>query len=230
MSVQGRSGMMSNRKLDIPVSRNPVGVPAPTLSLVPSPTPERDTSFELVRRACAGDKIAENQLAERYLPRLNKWARGRLPRGARAAMETGDLVQEVFMRAVRHFPRFAPRHEGSFPAFLRKILENRLHDLGRTQKRRPQPDPLESGVDAPSSDLSPFDEALGGEERARFDAAFSKLAVEDQDLIFMRMELGFSYEDIAVMLGRSTPNAVRVAARRALLRLAREMSRERNES
>ena len=42
--------------------------------------------FELVRRACHGDKTAENLLAERYLPRLNRWARGRLPRGARAAM------------------------------------------------------------------------------------------------------------------------------------------------
>jgi RNA polymerase sigma-70 factor (ECF subfamily) len=221
--------MMSNRKLDIPVSPYPGGSPGPTLSLVPSPTPkpEPESSFELVRRACHGDKTAENLLAERYLPRLKRWAKGRLPRGARAAMETGDLVHDVFMRAVRGFPTFDPRHEGSFPAYIRKILANRLHDLGRVEKRRPQPDPLESGVDAPAPERSPFDEAVGEENRRRFDAAFSRLDVEDQDLIFMRMELGYSYEDIAAMLGRPTPNAIRVATRRAMLRLAKEMSSER---
>ena len=219
--------MMANRKLDIPVSRHSGGPAGPTLSLVPTPKPEPDSSFELVRRACRGDKLAENQLAERYFPRLNRWAKGRLPRGARAAMETGDLVHDVLIRAIKGFPTFDPRHEGSFPAFVRKILANRLHDLGRVQKRRPQPDPLDSGMDAAGPELSPFDEAVGEENRRRFDEAFSRLDVEDQDLIFMRMELGCSYEDIAAMLGRPTPNAIRVATRRAMLRLAKEMSSER---
>jgi len=219
--------MMANRSLDIPVSRQHVGALAPALTLVPAPRPERETSFELVRRACTGDKDAENQVAERYRPRLNKWAKGRLPRGARGAMETGDLVQEVLIRAIHNFGRFELRHEGSFPAYLRKILQNRLHDLGRVDKRRPPPDPLDSGIDVVSPALTPFDEAVGRENRERFDEAFSRLDADDQELIFMRMELGYGYDDIAAMLGRPTPNAIRVATRRAMLRLAKEMSRER---
>ena len=221
--------MIANSKLDIGVTspHHAVGVIAPTLAAVPVPSPERDTSFELVRRACAGDRSAENLLVERYMPRLHKWARGRLPRGARASMETGDLVQDVLSRAIRNFGRFDLRHEGSFPAYLRKILQNRLHDLGRVDKRRPPAETLDDDLELASNDRTPFDEAVGRETRERFDAAFSRLSVEDQELIFMRMELGYGYEDLAAMLGRNSPNAIRVAARRAILRLAKEMSRER---
>jgi RNA polymerase sigma-70 factor (ECF subfamily) len=196
-------------------------------SAVATPPTDGETSFELVQRACAGDRDAEERICERYLPRLRRWARGRLPRGARPALQTDDVVQEVLSRAIRSFTTFAPRHEGSFPAYLRTILANKLRDLGRIDQRRPPPTRLETGMDAPSPDLTPFDEAVGTENRARFEEAFDRLSPEDQELIFMRLELGYAYEEIAAMLGRATPNAIRIAARRAMLRLAKEMSRER---
>jgi RNA polymerase sigma factor (sigma-70 family) len=184
-----------------------------------------ETSFELVRRACAGDPEAENEICRRYSPRLHKWARGRLPAGARPAMETGDIVQDVLIRAIRSFPEFQVRHEHSFPAYLRTILANRLLDLGRVDARRPPPRPLDDGIDPPAADPSPFDVAAAAERQHRVDAALKRLSVADQELLFLRTELGCDYEEITQMLGRSNPNALRVALRRAMVRLGEEIAK-----
>ncbi len=184
-----------------------------------------ETSFELVRRACAGDADAENEVCRRYLPRLHKWARGRLPAGARPALETADVVQEVLIRAIRTFPDFELRHEHSFPAFLRTILANKLLDLGRVDARRPPPRPLEGLAEPPVREPSPFDLAAASERQEAFDAALKTLSVVDQELIFLRMELGCAYEEMVEILGRSNANALRVAVRRAILRLGEEMAK-----
>jgi RNA polymerase sigma-70 factor (ECF subfamily) len=190
---------------------------------VPRAAREVDTSLDLVRRARAGDREAENRICELYLPRLHRWARGRLPRGARPAMETGDLVQDVLSRAIRSFPAFEPRHDGAFPAYLRRILANKIADLGRLDQRRPAPSVLDSGFDLASSADTPFEETVKREEKDRYERGLQRLSPRNQDLIFLRLELGYGYDEIARILG-STPNAVRVATRRAMVRLAREMS------
>ena len=199
----------------------------------PGPTPKRtpvpaaaESSFELVRRACGGDREAENAVCARYLPRLHVWARGRLPRGARPALDTGDVVQDVLIRAIRSFPSFEPQHQGSFPAYLRTILANRLNDLARVDQRRPPPDPLDTGVDPTSPEDSPFDLAVTRENRDRFDTAMQQLAPPDQELIFLRLELGCGYEEVAEILGRDSVGAVRMACRRAMLRLAAAVPRD----
>ena len=197
-------------------------VQAPQAASEPRPS---ETSFELVRRACAGDTEAENEVCRRYLPRLQKWARGRLPAGARPAMETGDVVQEVLIRAIRTFPAFELRHEHSFPAYLRTILANRLLDLARVDARRPPPRPLEGILEPPAHEPSPFDLAVETERRTLFDAALKNLNAIDQELIFLRTELGCAYDEMVEIVGRSNANALRVAVRRAILRLGEEMAK-----
>ena len=96
------------------------------------------TSVELLARARAGDELALNDLCTRYLPRLQKWAHGRLPQWARAgAMETVDIVQETLAQVVQRLGTFEPRHDGAFQAFLRTSLHNRICDQIRWAKRRP---------------------------------------------------------------------------------------------
>jgi RNA polymerase sigma factor (sigma-70 family) len=196
-------------------------MPSPGPRPKPTPVPlEAESSFELVRRACGGDPDAEAAVCARYLPRLHRWARGRLPRGARPAMDTGDVVQEVLIRAFRSFPSFEPEHQGSFPAYLRTILANRLNDLARVDQRRPPPDPLETVADPVSPDASPFDLTVTRENHEQFDAGMKQLTPADQELIFLRVELGCDYEDVAEMVGRDSVGATRMACRRAMLRLA----------
>ena len=192
----------------------------------PSPARPVETSFELVRRACTGDPDAENEICRRYTPRLHRWARGRLPAGARPALETADVVQEVLIRAIRTFPDFEVRHEHSFPAYLRTILANKLLDIARVQMGRPPPKPLDDAGDAPSREASPFDLAAVTERHDRFDAALKTLLPRDQELIFLRTELGCDYDEMVDILGgTSNANAVRTSVRRAILRLGEAIAK-----
>ena len=50
---------------------------------------------ELVERAKGGDSEALERLLARAMPRLRRWATGRLPRWTRDLTDTDDLVQEA---------------------------------------------------------------------------------------------------------------------------------------
>jgi len=83
-------------------------------------------SMELLVRARSGDANALNDLCARYLPRMQKWAHGRLPAWARGALDTHDLVQDALAQVIQRLGSFEPRHDGAFQAFLRTALLNRI--------------------------------------------------------------------------------------------------------
>jgi RNA polymerase sigma-70 factor, ECF subfamily len=197
-------------------------LPGLSVATVPSQTPESETSFQLLLRARAGDQDALERLCACYLPRLTRWAEGRMPRDARGALDTGDIVQEVLMQVLKRLPMFDPREPWSFPAYLRRALMNRLRDEARRARRHPAAGPLDSQAEA--LDPSPFDQLVGVEGRERYEAALERLRPHDQQAIVTRCEWNMSYEEIAALLGKTTVNATRVAIHRALVRLAKEMA------
>jgi len=81
-------------------------------------------------------------------------------------------------------------------------------------------------LERPSTNPSPLELAMRQQARARYLAALDKLRLEDRLLIFGRIDMGYSYEQLAIASGRVTPDATRVAVRRALVRLAKTMGRE----
>src|SRR5262249_48332972 len=89
---------------------------------------DAESSFALVCRARGGDGRALDELCARYLPRLQRWAHGRLPSWARGSLDTHDLVQDTFAQVVKRIQEFEPRHEGAFQAYLRQALLNRVRD------------------------------------------------------------------------------------------------------
>src|SRR5262245_32845645 len=97
---------------------------------------EAESSLNLVRRAHDGDEAARNELCARYLPRMRRWAHGRLPRSARGALDTVDVVQDTFMRALQRLDRFEPLHAGGFQGYLRRTLMNIIVDVHRAVGRR----------------------------------------------------------------------------------------------
>src|SRR5262245_59264066 len=120
----------------------PAAGPAPTMAepppsgvapvaLAAETRVEAESSMVLIRRAQDGDAAARNELCVRYLPRLQRWAHGRLPKSSRDAVETVDLVQDTFVKALEHLDTFEPRHEGAFQAYLRRTLINMVFDAGR---------------------------------------------------------------------------------------------------
>lgn len=183
------------------------------------------SSFELVLRANGGDQQALNTLLDRYLPRLHRWAHGRLPAAARGALQTQDLVQDTLMHVVERLPAFSPRHEGAFQGYVRTALWNRIRDLARQYKRRGAAVPLDG--DLPADECSPLDQAVGREALERYEAALDRLRPEDRALIVARIELSLPFAEIAAMFDKPSVAAAHMALSRALVRLAEEMAHAR---
>ena len=59
--------------------------------------------------------------------------------------------------------------------------------------------------------------------RSNTRAALERLRPEEREAIVARVEMGYSYDELAQVLGKPTPDAARKAAQRALVRLADEM-------
>jgi RNA polymerase sigma-70 factor (ECF subfamily) len=184
-----------------------------------------ESSFELVRRAHAGDAAARDELCARYLPRLHRWAHGRLPPSARGALDTVDLVQDTFMQVLQRLGEFEPRHEGAFQGYLRKTLMCRIVDEVRRVQRRGSAEPLD--IEAPAREPSPLEEAIGSETLERYEGALDRLAASDRDAVIMRIEMGCGYAEIMSALDKPSLAAAQMTVSRALVRLAKEMSHER---
>src|SRR5262245_29436821 len=184
-----------------------------------------ESTQELIERVRGGDERALDQLMGRYLAPLRRWARGRLPQGARDLLSTDDLVQETLIKTMSRVAAFEPRGPGSFQAYLRQALLNRIRDEVRRGGRRPDPDTLETGEPDPAA--SPLEEAIGRETCARYEAALARLREEDRAAIMARVELGLAWREVTEALGKPSVDAAQMAVSRALVRLARELGHDR---
>jgi RNA polymerase sigma factor (sigma-70 family) len=186
-----------------------------------NPPVSNPPSLELLRRARAGDSRALDRLFQRYLPSLHRWAHGRIPGWARNSVDTADVVQETVLQTIRNLGSFEPQREGALLGYLRRSLLNRIRDRFRYAARHPTP--AELSELSPDTGASPLEIAIDEEDRRRYEEALTRLLPHDREAIVGRIELGYSYEQLALILKKPTPGAARVAVRRALLRLSDEM-------
>jgi RNA polymerase sigma-70 factor (ECF subfamily) len=179
------------------------------------------SSTELLGRARAGDAAALDSLVALYLPRMRRWARGRMPSGARPRLDTEDIVQDTMLAALRNLSHVEVRGEGALQAYLRRALTNRLTDLYRRQVARPAETMV--GSDIADQAPSPLEAAIGAEALERYERALSRLSATDREAVILRFELRCGYEEIAGALHKATAAHARVIVSRAAARLAREM-------
>jgi RNA polymerase sigma factor (sigma-70 family) len=183
-----------------------------------------ETTAGLLARARGGDASAFDRLLSRHLAPLRRWTRGRLPRWARDLADTDDLVQDVLLNTVRNIDAFDVRGVGALQAYLRQAVLNRVRDELRKSQRRP------GAVDLTGFEVdrgsSPVEEAIGHEAAARYEGALARLSSTDREAIIGRVEMGYSYLELAELLEKPTADAARKTAQRALVRLAREMDLE----
>ena len=180
------------------------------------------TSPRLFARARDGDSSAAAQLIVRYLPELRRWAHGRLPRWARGAADTADVIQDALVRTLGRLPAFDVRGRRALAAYLREAVRNRIADEHRRIARRGVARPLFDTL--ASGEPSPCDRAVATEAESRYHAALARLSPPDRELIVAHVEMDYTHEQLGCMIGRS-PNAARMALRRAVGRLADEMRR-----
>ena len=186
---------------------------------------ETEATLQLLQRARAGDREAVDALIARYLPRLRRWATGRLPSWARGMADTDDIVQDAVIRTFARIEQFDPRGEGALQAYLRQVVYNRIRDELRRVGNRAAPETVDTNI--PASDASPFEHAVGTETAERYEAALATLSAADREAIIARVELSGTYAEVAVALGKPTAEAARTAVGRALVRLAEAMGRVR---
>ena len=187
-------------------------------------SPLLDSTFALIERVRGGDREALDRLMARHVGPLRRWISGRLPRWARDLADTDDLVQDTLLRTFRKMEDFEPRNVGALQAYLRQAVLNRLRDELRRKGRAPAMIDLDD-VQLEARE-SPLEEAIGRQALERYEAALARLRPAEREAIIARVEMDYSYEEMAEVLDKPSAEAARKAARRALLRLAEEMNRE----
>ena len=186
-----------------------------------------DTSLSLLDRLQLGaNDSAWREVVELYSPLLDDWlARFQLQKADRE-----DLVQESLTTVLQHVGSFHHGGQGTFRAWLRAIVANRVREFWRRRGRHPQAtgdsalaDMLQQ-LESPGSSLSrqwdaEHDRYVAHRLLARIQPLFEPATLE----AFRRVVLeGQKPRDVASALGL-TVNAVLIAKSRVLRQLRREL-------
>jgi RNA polymerase sigma-70 factor (ECF subfamily) len=116
-----------------------------------------ETSLSLLERLqTEPDGESWQRLVDIYTPLIRGW----LQRDPTLREEADDLTQEVLSVLIKELPQFQRQRPGSFRSWLRTITINRLRELWRARRRRPQAlghapdDSVLSQLEDPASALS----------------------------------------------------------------------------
>lgn len=130
-----------------------------------------------------------------------------------------DVVQEAFLKAYRHFPRFDSR--AAFSTWIHRIAANCAIDVLRRRRRRKAGED-ESPESLPSADPLPDSSAFGGQIHQRFASAMKHLTPRERAAFVLRHFEGLPIEQIGRTLRLGT-NAVKQSVFRAVQKLRREL-------
>ncbi|QDU69888.1 RNA polymerase sigma factor [Engelhardtia mirabilis] len=190
------------------------------------------TQVDLVREAQAdrGDALA--QLVERHYAAVLAMVRRRLGPQLRRFHESGDVVQEALVQAVRTFDRYDLEDEDAFLRWISTVVENRIRDLAKfhqAQRRGSGAERRLGSIDVGGAIQPAQDSAAGPATRAELDdrdervrAALERLDERSRRLVEARTE-GRAWTAIAGDLGYPSDAAARMAYSRALIALTRNL-------
>ncbi len=182
-------------------------------------TPAPSATAVLLSRARTGDIEAREELYQRFLPILRRWAHRRLPLRARDLTETSDLVQITLLRALNRLDHFEARGEGAFLGYLRHILLNVVREEIRRSSRRGHQVPLDETLASPYSSV--VEQVVGLDQMERYQRGLERLGEEQQHAVLLRVEFGYTYAQIAEAMAKPSADAARMVVARAFAQLAR---------
>jgi RNA polymerase sigma-70 factor (ECF subfamily) len=178
-------------------------------------------TVELARRASAGEPAALEALVTRVRPRLMRWARGLIPRGARSLAETEDIVQEALISTLRNLSGL--ERPEAFVPYLRQAVRHRIFDLARRGARFPETD-LPANFEPADPEARPDERLAAAELTERYEVALATLPERDRLAVILRMEWSLPYRDLAIELGLPSADAARMTTTRAVAALARAVA------
>jgi RNA polymerase sigma-70 factor (ECF subfamily) len=91
--------------------------------------------MELMAKARAGEADALGELCALYRNYLRMVVRTGMGPRLRERVELSDVVQEALVEVVRQFPQFTGQNEAALVGWLRRLVAQKLADLGRYHSR-----------------------------------------------------------------------------------------------
>jgi RNA polymerase sigma-70 factor (ECF subfamily) len=200
--------------------------------------------IELLSRARAGETEALGELCSLYRNYLRMVVRTGLGPRLRERLELSDVVQEALVEVVRQFPQFTGQNEAALVGWLRRLVGQKLADLGRYHSRSKRTGagstlPLDAPFDPPSraqpgegggrlldmlslSQTSPSEVASRRELIVLLADALAALPEPEADILWLYHAEDLSFEAIGERMGLSR-KSVRGIWGRGLKRLKRSL-------
>ena len=186
----------------------------------------------MILDAKASGASALGTLLELYRNYLRLLARIEIGRRLQGKVDASDIVQETFLEAHRHFPRFEGSEEPQFVHWLRQILAAKVANLVRhyfgTQARDIR---LEQelaaeldnssrmlGHELAASIASPSQDAVRREQAVLLADALERLPEDYREAIVLRHLEGLTFPEISQRMQRSQDSVEKLWLR-ALARL-----------
>ncbi|WP_165226879.1 sigma-70 family RNA polymerase sigma factor [Aquisphaera insulae] len=205
-----------------------------------------DGPIELMSRARAGETEALGELCALYRNYLRMIVRTGLGPRLRERLELSDVVQETLIEVVRQFPQFTGQNEAALVGWLRRLVSQKLADLGRYHSRSKRTGGTRTlALDAPLdlegpghlsseggggrlldmlalSQTSPSEVASRRELVVLLADAVGALPVDEADILWLYHAEGLSFEAIGDRVGLSR-KSIRGIWARGLKRLKRTL-------
>jgi RNA polymerase sigma-70 factor, ECF subfamily len=164
------------------------------ITIPASETPER-ADDELARRA-ASEADAFAELYVRHREDVFRFLRAR----CRDEDDALELTAVTFEKALRAVHRYRPQ-AGGIRAWLVRIARNAAVDAHRRRGRLSGESETSAGM--ASSDLSPEESAIAGDEHRRIRAMVANLPNLQRDAVAMRYAIGLTAREIGLVIGKS---------------------------
>ena len=198
-------------------------MPLPFRESLKPESPGADSEQRLLDGVRQGSRSAVDLLFRRYASWLRRWARGRLPQWAREGMDTSDLVQDALQRTFAQLARLRSVHVTALRSYLRRTIQNRIGDQLRHATLRRRLALPNKSIQLSDEAAPQYQQLLDNETWRRYLMGLKQLTPRQQRLIVGRLELEYSYRQMALIERLSTPDAARMAFQRALVRLSNVM-------
>jgi RNA polymerase sigma-70 factor, ECF subfamily len=185
---------------------------------------ETPDSAALLTAARAGSPDALGLLFERHSRRLLALIRLRLGPSLRAHLESRDILQETWLKALGHLDGFRGEGTASFMAWMSRIAANEIRDRADRHGRQRRDAARESPV--PNADLDALAASVRSqtsrialdESLQRLERALETLSPEHREVVLLRKLEELTFPEIGERMGRS-PDACRQLLARALAAL-----------
>src|SRR3954469_9699952 len=200
--------------------------------------------LELMAKARAGETDALGELCALYRNYLRMVVRTGLGPKLRERVEISEVVQEALVEFVRQFPQFTGQNEAALVGWLRRLVGQKLADLGRYHSRTkrtgavttlPLDAPIDPGGQVRAGDgggrlldmlslsqTSPSEVASRRELIVLLADALAALPEQEADILWLHHAEGLSFEAIGESMGLSRKSARGIWAR-GLKRLKRTL-------